>query len=74
MAKFYFKYGVMNSSKTANLLTVAYNYEEQGRRILCLKSSLDTRWADGTTSKVGKIASRAMPTTHSCELVQPNEN
>ena len=74
MAKFYFKYGVMNSSKTANLLMVAHNYESQGRRILCLKSALDTRWADSEDIKKGKIESRAIPSPHECELISPTEN
>lgn len=74
MAKLYFKYGVMNSSKTANLLMVAHNYESQGRRILCLKSALDTRWSDGKSEKQGNIESRAIPNPHSCELVSSEEN
>jgi len=53
MAKLYYKYGTMNSSKTANLLMAAYNYEAQGKRVLCFKSSLDNRWG------VGQIESRA---------------
>lgn len=78
MAKFYFKYGVMSSSKTANLIMTAYNYESQGNRILCFKSSLDTRWSkDETkdeTKKEGLIESRAIPDSHICELVQPTED
>lgn len=53
MAKVYYKYGTMNSSKTANLLMAAYNYEAQGKRVLCFKSSLDNRWG------IGYIESRA---------------
>lgn len=34
----------MNSSKTANLLMVAYNYETTGRNVLLFKPSLDTRY------------------------------
>lgn len=43
MAKLYFKYGVMGSSKTAQALITKYNYEKQGKRVLFLKPSLDTR-------------------------------
>lgn len=32
MAKLYFRYGAMGSSKTANALMVEYNYYEQGKR------------------------------------------
>jgi thymidine kinase len=75
MAKLSYRYGTMNSSKTANLLMVAHNYESEGRRILCLKSSLDTRWGEnGENEKKGMIRSRAVPEGHVCEMVQPTEN
>ncbi len=32
MAKLYFRYGAMGSSKSANILMVRYNYEERGQR------------------------------------------
>ena len=67
-------YGTMNSSKTANLLMVAHNYESQGRRILCLKSALDTRILGEKGSKEGVIESRAIPNPHSCELVTSTDN
>ena len=34
MAKLYFRYGAMGSSKTANALMVAYNYNERGKKAL----------------------------------------
>lgn len=43
IAKLYFRYGAMNSSKSAELLIVAYNYEQSGMNPLCLKPSTDTR-------------------------------
>lgn len=43
MAKLYFRYGAMGSSKTANALMVAYNYKERGKRALLAKPKLDTR-------------------------------
>ena len=46
MAKLYFRYGAMGSSKTANALMVAYNYHEKGQRALLAKPALDDR--DGT--------------------------
>lgn len=42
MAKLYFRYGAMGSSKTANALMVAYNYKERGKRALLAKPKLDT--------------------------------
>jgi len=32
MSKLYFRYGTMNSGKTANLLMVSQNYKEIGMR------------------------------------------
>lgn len=72
MGKLYFNYGTMNSSKTANLLMVAHNYESQGRRILCLKPSSDTRW-NGEDGR-GQIVSRAIEKPLDCFLVSEEEN
>ncbi len=52
MAKLYFKYGAMGSSKTANALITKFNYEERGMRVWLIKPALDDR--DG----VGVVRSR----------------
>ena len=54
MAKLYFKYGAMGSSKTAQALITKYNYEENDMKVWILKPSADTR--DGTAilrSRIG---------------------
>ena len=43
MAKLYFKYGAMGSSKTAQALITKYNYEENDMRVWLIKPSADTR-------------------------------
>ena len=43
MAKLYFYYGAMNSSKTANALMTHFNYEEVGQKALLCKTEADTR-------------------------------
>ena len=43
MAKLYFRYGVMGSSKSANALMVRYNYEERGQQALMVKPVIDQR-------------------------------
>lgn len=43
MAKLYFYYGAMGSSKSANALMVRYNYKERGQNALLVKSEIDTR-------------------------------
>ena len=38
MAKLYFRYGAMGSSKSANILMVRYNYEERRQYAVQLKT------------------------------------
>lgn len=54
MAKLYFKYGAMGSSKTANALITKFNYEERGMKVWLIKPSLDDRdGADTVKSRIG---------------------
>jgi Thymidine kinase len=43
MAKLYFRYGAMSSSKTAQAIMVKYNYGERGQKALLSKPATDTR-------------------------------
>ena len=43
MAKLYFRYGAMGSSKSANILMVRHNYEERGQYAVLLKPRTDSR-------------------------------
>ena len=43
-----FRFGTMNSSKTANMLMMAWNYRSKGKKILLIKPACDTREADAT--------------------------
>lgn len=43
MAKLFFRYGAMGSSKTANALMVEYNYRERGKKAIMAKPMTDTR-------------------------------
>ena len=57
MAKLYFKYGAMGSSKTAQALITKFNYEERGMSVWLIKPSTDDR--DGATvirSRIGLSA------------------
>ncbi len=57
MAKLYFKYGAMGSSKTANALITKFNYEERGMKVLLIKPSVDVRdGADAVRSRIGLSA------------------
>ena len=54
MAKLYFKYGAMGSSKSAQALITKFNYEEKGMRVWLIKPSIDTRdGADIIRSRIG---------------------
>ena len=60
MAKLYFRYGAMGSSKTANAIMVQYNYHERGQRALMLKPALEKRDGDKTVrSRSGLCAACA---------------
>ena len=57
MAKLYFKYGAMGSSKTAQALITKFNYEERGMKVWLIKPALDDR--DGAViikSRIGLAA------------------
>ncbi len=66
MSKLYFKYGCMNSSKSANLLMIRHNYEEQGFNVL-LKPSIDDR--EGTSIIKSRIGIEA-----ECIMVMPSDS
>jgi thymidine kinase len=63
MAKLYFRYGTVNSAKTLNLLAVAHNYRQQGKRVILVKPATDTRFG------VEWIATRAGLREHADILV-----
>lgn len=67
MNKLFFYYGTMASAKTLRLLTTAYNFEENGLDIMCLKPSADTRDGEGIIkSRVGL--------ERKCVMVDPDVN
>ena len=54
MAKLYFKYGAMGSSKTAQALITKYNYEENDMKVWLIKPSADIRdGVDILRSRIG---------------------
>lgn len=66
MAKLYFRYGVVGSAKTLNLLAVAHNYRQQGKEVLLIKPALDTRFgADVIKTRAGL----EMP----ADIIAPND-
>lgn len=55
MKKLYFKYGAMGSSKSANALMTAFNFEQKNCKVFLMKPEIDNR--EGTKEKP-VIASR----------------
>ena len=54
MAKLYFKYGAMGSSKSAQALITKFNYEELGMSVWLIKPGTDTRdGVDVIRSRIG---------------------
>ena len=67
MAKLYFKYGAMGSSKTAQALITKYNYEENDMKVWLIKPSADTR--DGEALLRSRIGLEA-----TVEVMSPETN
>lgn len=61
MAKLYFKYGAMGSSKTAQALITKYNYEENDLRVWLIKPATDNR--DGESVVRSRIGLEAQAET-----------
>ena len=53
MAKLYFRFGAMNSGKSTALLQVAHNYEQQGMKVIVVKSCVDKKGEDQVVSRLG---------------------
>ena len=74
MAKLYFKYGAMGSSKTANALITKFNYEERGMKVWLIKPSIDDRdGANAVKSRIGLYA-EAYVVTPDKNLVEEYKN
>ncbi len=70
MAKLYFKYGAMGSSKTAQALITKFNYEERGMKVWLIKPATDKRdGCDNLTSRIG-LASKCDPIDKSDSILE----
>lgn len=68
MGKLIFRYGTMGSAKSANLLTTAYNFEERGKHVICIKPVIDTR------TSTNLISSRIEGLQRECYTISKDEN
>ncbi len=67
MAKLYFKYGAMGSSKSAQALITQFNYEELGMSVWLIKPSVDDR--DGKSIIRSRIGLE-----RTAEVITPEDN
>lgn len=68
MAKLYFKYGAMGSSKTANALITKFNYEERGMQVWLIKPAIDTRDGNAVVkSRIG-LTQEAYVVSPECDI------
>ena len=77
MAKLYFRYSTMNAGKSLQLLSVAYNYEENNENILLFTSSKDDRYEKGmivSRSGLKKEAIIIDDNTNIFEIVKNKKN
>ena len=69
MAQLYYRYGQMNASKTIQLLTVAHNYQEQGKNAIIFSPAIDTRFGTGIVkSRIG-ISKPAIPIDDDMDII-----
>ena len=67
MGKLYYFYGCMNSAKSANLLTKAFQFRQSGCEVILLKPSFDTRDKD-------VIKSRAITESQECYVFDKDKD
>ena len=53
MSKLYFRYGAMNCGKSSSLMQVAHNYEENNKKVVVIKSIIDTKGEKFLESRIG---------------------
>ena len=73
MAKLYFRYGAVSSAKTLNLLAVAHNYERQGKRVVVLKPTFDTRFGTSEVRSRAGLEREAHRLIADDEVLDPRE-
>ena len=75
MAKLYYKYGAMGSSKTANALMTRFNYMEKGAKVWLIKPETDTRddYDDENGNRVTIVKSR-IGLSAVADIIKADEN
>jgi thymidine kinase len=61
MAQLFFRYSSMNAGKSLELIKIAYNYEEQGKKVLILTAEIDDRYGRGFVASRAGVRREAIP-------------
>lgn len=70
MAQLFFRYSTMNAGKSLELIKVAHNYEERGKHVLVLTSSMDERnGKDVVISRIG-VSRKAVSIDDSSNILE----
>ncbi|MDR0357011.1 MAG: thymidine kinase [Clostridiales Family XIII bacterium] len=70
MAQLYYRYSTMNAGKTLELIKVAYNYEERGKRVLILVPEIDDRFGRGKAVSKAGLEREAVPVSEDTNLLE----
>ncbi|MDD2484860.1 MAG: thymidine kinase [Eubacteriales bacterium] len=78
MAQLYYRYSTMNAGKSIELIKVAYNYEERGKKVLVLVPAVDDRFGKGVVSSRIGVSREAIIVNDDTNLLklfmEENEN
>lgn len=69
MAKLYFRYGAMGSSKSAQALITKFNYEEKDMQVWLMKPAVDTRDGEGVVKSQARSGSPCLCGDSGCGFV-----
>lgn len=70
MAQLYYRYSTMNAGKSIELIKVAYNYEERGKKVLVLTPSVDDRFGVGVISSRIGVTREAIPVYEDTNILE----
>ena len=70
MAQLFYKYSTMNAGKSIELIKVAYNYEERGKRVLVMTPAVDERNGKGKISSRVGLEREAVPVEDDTNILE----
>lgn len=70
MAQLYYRYSTMNAGKSLEVIKVAHNYEERGKRVLTLVPRIDDRYGLGFVTSRAGVARPALIVNEETNILQ----